>query len=62
MVEDVSPKPEQPREYLGDGVHASFDGYHVVLARNHHDNEVIWLEPDVLRQLVAYARRIGMNV
>jgi len=43
--------------YLGDGVYASFDGYQIWLAVNHHENTVIALEPEVLRALVAYAKR-----
>ena len=48
-------------EHLGDGVYASHDGYQIWLAANHHDNRVIALEPGVLRQLIAYAKRIGMD-
>ena len=46
------------QEYLGDGVYASFDGYHIVLAANHHENAVISLEPEVLDALLAYRERI----
>jgi hypothetical protein len=48
-----------PQEYLGDGVYASFDGYHVWLAVNHHENRVVALEPPVLAALDAYAHRIA---
>lgn len=47
-------------EYLGDGVYASFDGYHIWLAANHHENRVVALEPAVLAQLIEYARRLGI--
>lgn len=47
-------------EYLGDGVYASFDGYQIWLAANHHENRVIALEPAVLMLLINYAQRIGV--
>ncbi len=40
--------------HLGDGVYASFDGYHIWLAANHHANRVVALEPAVFDTLVAY--------
>ena len=46
-------------DYIGDGVYVSFDGYHVNLAVNHHENHVVALEPDVLINLVRYAKRIN---
>lgn len=45
--------------YLGDGVYASFDGYQIWLAVNHHENKVVALEPDVFRALVGYAHDIS---
>ena len=44
--------------YLGDGVYASFDGWHINLAVNHHENHAVALEPSVLEALNAYAKRI----
>ena len=44
--------------YLGDGVYASFDGYQVWLAANHHENKVIALESDVMRKLVEYSNDV----
>lgn len=49
-------------EYIGDGVYASFDGYYIWLAANHHENKVIALEPDVLRRLVKYVRQVDPNI
>jgi hypothetical protein len=40
--------------YLGDGVYASFDGYQIWLAANHHENKVIALEPAVMKSLIEY--------
>ena len=46
--------------HLGDGVYASFDGYQIWLAANHHENKVIALEPRVLENLIEYAKRVGI--
>lgn len=40
--------------YIGDGVYASFDGYHVNLAVNNHDNIVVYLDPHVITALIKY--------
>lgn len=40
--------------HLGDGVYASFDGYHIWLAVNDHRHKVVALEPAVLAALVQY--------
>jgi len=40
--------------YLGDGVYASFDGYQIWLAVNHHENNVVALEPSVVAHLIQY--------
>ena len=45
-------------QYLGDGVYASFDGYQVWLAANHHENRVIALEPAVFKALCGYVAAI----
>jgi len=59
MTEDVQPKPAAPKPtYLGDGVYASFDGYQIWLAVNHHSHKVVALEPDVMSSLLDYARSI----
>ena len=49
---------EQQNAYLGDGVYASFGGFQIWLAANHHTNKVIALEPEVMAQLVRYADRV----
>jgi len=41
-------------KYLGDGVYASFDGYQVWLAANHHENKVVAIEPAVWENLIDY--------
>lgn len=49
-------------EHLGDGVYASFDGYQLWLAANHHENKVVALEPAVLLALVQYAQRVNRSI
>ena len=44
--------------YLGDGVYASFDGYQIWLAVNHHTNTVVALEPNVFNALVEFEKRL----
>lgn len=43
-------------EYLGDGVYASFDGYHIWLKTQTGD--AIALEPSVLQSLMYYQARL----
>ncbi len=45
-------------DYLGDGVYASFDGYQIWLAANHHENRLIALDASVLAALQRYAERL----
>ena len=51
---------EAKREYLGDGVYAEFDGYHVWLITNDGitDTNRIALEPAVYVALTAYVARL----
>lgn len=47
--------------YLGDGVYAAFDGYHVVLSlpmQSPNPDNAIYLEPEVLAALDEYRTRI----
>lgn len=48
--------------YLGDGVYARFDGYAIWLAANHHANEVVALEPEVLNALIRFADQVFKRV
>jgi len=52
--------PDLNQKYLGDGVYASFDGYHVNLAVNDHRNHVIALEPSVIDKLKEYFKEINI--
>ena len=45
-------------EHLGDGVYASFDGYQIWLAADHHNNKVMALEPEVFRNLIQYEKAL----
>jgi hypothetical protein len=56
---DVMPRAPAPAEHIGDGVYASFDGYHVNLAVNDHRNHAVALDPYVLADLIKYAQRVG---
>jgi hypothetical protein len=59
-IEDVAVKPSIPEPvHLGDGVYASYDGFHINLAVNHHNNHVVSLDPSVMRNLFEYARRLS---
>lgn len=45
--------------YLGDGVYATFDGYHIELRVGaHHNPPVAFLEPSVMDKLIEYHKRI----
>jgi len=47
-----------PDDYLGDGVYASFDGYHIVLDLRAQDSTTrIALDPDVMDALIRYYER-----
>jgi hypothetical protein len=53
-MSEEKPKFQMEDRYLGDGVYASFDGYHIWLAANHHSNKVVALEPQVIASLYRY--------
>ena len=51
--------PNSDDSYLGDGVYASYDGFQVWLAANHHENKVIALEPVVWVALQRYVAELN---
>lgn len=55
-------KPEQT--YLSDGVHASFDGWYIVLEAHNESGSParIYLDPTGMTELVAYADRVFKRV
>jgi|FreactTroBogLake_1042271.scaffolds.fasta_scaffold47688_1 hypothetical protein len=48
------------RKYLGDGLYADFDGYHIILAANNGfiDTNVVYLESEVLEMFYLYVKNI----
>ena len=46
------PEDELHKTYLGDGLYASFDGYHIWLRLQ--TGEAIALDPDAFNALIAY--------
>ncbi len=49
---------EFPDEYLGDGVYASCDGFHIVLDLRAQGPDRIALDPEVLEALDLYREKI----
>lgn len=56
----MSKKKETNETYLGDGLYASYDGWHIWL-RTNEGNEVA-LEPKVYRNLMDYQKRLATKV
>ena len=55
-------REHETESYIGDAVYASFDGWQIKLRTGDGNNQVIYLEPDVVRSLVRYVERLGMNI
>ena len=50
-------------KYLGDGVYASFDGYHIILDLRGQDSTTrIALEPPVFAALLDYEKRLRIQL
>lgn len=50
---------ETPPRHIGDGVYVSFDGYQIVVRVNDHRSEpVLFLEPEVMKALIAYYEKL----
>jgi len=49
------------KTYLGDAVYASVENGMICLRTGDGNNQVIYLEPEVMHSLVRYAKRVGMN-
>lgn len=51
------------KDYMGDSVYASFDGYHIILTTENglptDPSNRIAIEPQVLESINCYARRIA---
>ena len=52
---------DQKNACLGDAVYASFDGYQIWLAVNHHENKVLALDPFVFARLCEYAEMMKVK-
>ena len=52
-------KVQPPETYLGDGLYASYDGYHFILRtpRGHRDHWV-YLDPQVLEAFLIYIGKV----
>lgn len=63
MAAEESPMFRDP-SYLGDGVYAGHDGYHIWLHANHHANPTdrIAVERSVYLSLKRYAQRLGWEL
>jgi hypothetical protein len=58
MPEELPPKTES---YLGDGLYASFDGSQIILrAPRMEGDHYVGLEPAVMRELLKFAKELGM--
>ena len=53
--------PEVIEEYLGDGLYAKYDGFHIVLMANSHisPTDTVYLDPYVFSALQRFADRIA---
>lgn len=58
---DALTATDTAESYIGDAVYASFDGWHIKLRTGDGNNQVIYLEPDVVRSLMRYAKNRGFN-
>ena len=45
-------------EYLGDGVIAGYDGWHIELSLDGKPGSTIYLEPIVMEKLIAYYKTV----
>lgn len=51
------------KEYIGDGVYADFDGYHIVLTLDGQDSTTrICLDPGVFQELINYANTLHEHI
>ena len=56
---EVYEKKMNSKDYLGDGVYAEFDGYHITLTTENYGHvNVIHLEPKVMEALKKYEWRL----
>lgn len=59
----MSPRSSGSDIYLGDGVYASWDGYHIILdTRAQYPVQRIALDPSVYRNLVDFATELSRQL
>lgn len=58
-MEAVMARDDEHRSYLGDGVYARWDGYHIVLET---DSNTIYLDPYVLTSFKAYQENLSAKL
>lgn len=63
MPVDVSPKEARPKVYLGDGVYAEFDGYHIniFVSDGVTYSQPIYIDRAVWSNLVSFAVALGFK-
>lgn len=51
-------------QYLGDGLYAECDGFHILLKANSLENptDIVYLDPNVLQNLFRYIKALGINL
>jgi hypothetical protein len=53
-------------QYLGDGVYAQYDGFHIVLSTGSHDlaeaTNIIYLDPSTLHALGQYSEYLAREL
>lgn len=59
-MSDIQPHPPVASRYLGDAVQASFDGWQIELRTIDGRDQLIYLEPSVLRALAQYGQDVGV--
>lgn len=59
MKREQFKKKYSEESYIGDGVYATFDGYHILLRA---DENRIGLEPEVMDRLFNYEERLKKDI
>jgi len=55
---------KETRDYIGDGVYVTYDGYGIELKANDHlrPTDKVYLEPEVFKALIRFAKRMGWEI
>lgn len=50
-----------PKEYIGDGVYISNDGWHIVLeTERENGTNIVYLEPELVSEVVRYGVKVKL--